>query len=334
MSTTQIPADENLHYRPLRGRRGTTRALVAIVGPCAGRRFLFHDRLEIGRWSPGDDAPEGTIWVRNPTVSRRHCVLTQDEGGRCWVRDVSRNGTHIDHHRLVPGAEVELTERQVLSVADGVSFRLAPREAPLGAGARISRPTVPVRAGIQVTVLAGDIRGYTSMVRECPGEELQESVNALFRALERTVSEMDGTVKEYPGDAILAYWEDAACESCAVRACQAALVLEQTARELAEDPSIWRLAERPLQMDWALATGEVLVDSLGGGHPVGLSVVGGAVVLATRLEKLAGEHTGSVLACGCTRERAAAAFLFRELGPMTVAGFDRPQPIFVLEGPR
>jgi class 3 adenylate cyclase len=335
MKTVDVGSREPLLYVPLREGRAPSRALIAMLGPCEGRRFAFRNQVEIGRWAPGPTVPKGTIWVANPTVSRRHCVVTQDDEGRCWVRDVSRNGTHIDHHRLMPGAEVELKPGQVLHVADGVAFRLAvPEEDRTTGPARRSGGTLAVRDKLRVTVLTGDIRRYTVLVREAPTNELQQSVRALFRELEAHVTDLDGTVKEYPGDAILAYWEDAASESCAVRACRAALALDQAAERLARERTVWRLPDRPLQMDWALATGEVLVDSLGGGHPVGLSVVGSAVVLAARLEKLAGEKTAPLLACACTKALAEGAFLFRDLGPMAVTGFEHPQAVFALEGPR
>ena len=36
---------------------------------------------------------------------------------------------------------------------------------------------------------------------------VERSVNALFQLLYREVTALDGTLKEYPGDAILAFWE-------------------------------------------------------------------------------------------------------------------------------
>jgi adenylate cyclase len=314
---------------------GPERVLVALWKAAAGRRVVFHDQLEIGRLRPGVATPPGWLQVSDPTVSARHCVIIQDSEGRCFVRDTSRNGTRIDHHRLVPGAEVELRGGQVLAIAPGVEFRLEPLEGALAPGTGTGpRGTIGAPTETLVTVLVGDIRGYTALVGEAPADRLQRSVNALFRELEQRVTRLDGTVKEYPGDAILAYWESVGSESCAERACRAALDLGRAARRLAVDRRVWRLADWPLRMDWALATGGVVIESLGGAHPVGLSVVGAPIVLASRLEKLAGDDTGAILACGRTRELAGGAFHFRDLGPSLVEGFAVPQAIFALESRR
>jgi len=88
------------------------------------------------------------------------------------------------------------------------------------------------------------------------------------------------------------------------------------------------------RMDWALATGPVHIGSLGGAHPVGLSMVGEAVVRAYRLEKLADEATGGIVADAATRERAGAGFAFRHLGPRRLEGFDRDEEVFALVRPR
>jgi class 3 adenylate cyclase len=132
----------------------------------------------------------------------------------------------------------------------------------------------------------------------------------------------------------------------AVSACRAALALDRVTRKLAADPAVWALPDQPLRMDWALATGDVSIDSFGGDTPVGLSMVGEPVVLACRLEKFATDQSGPILACPRTRdmvlratrepEPAAAsgpALVFEDLGAMQAKGFDRPDHVFALRVP-
>jgi adenylate cyclase len=183
-----------------------------------------------------------------------------------------------------------------------------------------------------VTVLVGDIRDYTVLVQEAPTAQLQASVSRLFARLEREVARGGGTVKEHQGDALFAFWEEG-LEPRATSACRAALALHRAAQALAADRSVWSLEDFPLTMDWALATGPVIIHSFGGNRPTGLSVIGEPVVLAFRLEKLVTNETGPIVACAETRNEAGGAFVFDSLGPRQAKGFEMPVEVFALRGP-
>jgi class 3 adenylate cyclase len=274
----------------------------------------------------------GQLLVADPTVSRRHCVLRQTPDGRCFLQDVSRNGTRVDGRRVVPNVEVEVRSGQVIAIGSAVKFSV---EGAAGTAPR--RPEVPTDSTVGLpgaciaTVLVGDIRDYTVLVRRAPSVELQQSVSRVFERLSAAVSELGGTVKEYQGDAILAFWEGNLAGGQAVAACQAALALDRLVRELAANPAVWQLRDFPLRLDWALATGPVMVDSFGGDRPTGLSLIGEPVVLAFRLEKFATDETGPIVVCRATQAMAGNRFRFRNLGKMTAKGFDQPDEVFALD---
>jgi adenylate cyclase len=173
---------------------------------------------------------------------------------------------------------------------------------------------------------------YTGLVQRAGAGALQQSLNRIFGLLREEIAARGGTVKEYQGDAILAFWEADADGGHVTRACAAALALDAVARRAARDPDIWSLGEEPLHMDWALATGPVTLDTFGAESPLGLSMVGEPVVLAFRLEKLAAGDTGTVLACPATRAEAGAGFRFRDLGQHLPPGYRKPIRVFTLEG--
>lgn len=308
--------------------------LVADESGGTPLRFPFHARIEIGRYKEGWTPAPGVLRVDDPTVSSRHCIITQSLDGRCFIRDVSRNGTRVDGRRLVPNVESELRVGQTVSVGRGHTLRLD-GEGPAPRVRRTSRVNVgtlaePTQA--EVTVLVGDIRDYTLLVQVASPQELQESVDRLFQALEEAVEAHGGTVKEYPGDAIYAFWENGWSESSAIRACRAALALRDLAGLLAREATVWRVPQFPLRMKWALATGPVILHSVGGAHPTGLMMLGEAPVRAFRIEKLADDDTGPIVTCPKTRELAAAAFDFRDLGERTLKGFEAPEHVFGLVG--
>jgi class 3 adenylate cyclase len=308
------------------------RYLIDRVGSPEEQRYGFRDRIEIGRAQPQVSGAAALLLMEDPTVSRRHCVITRGRDGRVYVRDLSRNGTRVDGRRLVPNVEFELKPGQTVSVGRGHSFVFleeAERETddkPSGVA------TFAVRAATPATVLVGDIRDYTVLVREVDTESVQRSVSRIFELLGHEVERLGGTVKEYPGDALFAFWESESLSGAAVPACRAALELHGRACELARDPAVWRISDRVLHMDWALATGMVAVESFGGAHPTGLSMVGEPVVLAFRLEKHASDETGPIVACPQTARVAGSQFQFRSLGQFHAKGFDSPDTVYALVG--
>jgi class 3 adenylate cyclase len=305
------------------------RYLESVPGsPVPQRRYPLFDQLEIGRYEDDRPATVGLLLVRDQAVSWRHCIITQTPEGRCFVRDLSRNGTRIDGRRLIPNRETEIGVGQTLDLGGGLQFVLGGESTPATGPTPTPRKRTDLAPQLSLaTVLVGDIRDYTVMVRKADGAELQQSVNRVFEHLTAAVGELGGTIKEFPGDAILAFWEGTMRGEQAVAACYAAIVLDGIAKRIATDASIW--------------TGDVSIDSFGGDTPIGLSMVGEPIVLASRLEKFATDETGSILVCRMTRQLVAkgARFAeddplgFRDLGPMHAKGFDYPDHVFSLLTP-
>ena len=308
---------------------------LAPMPEIANVLYPFHGRLEIGR-DDGKRAEEpGLLLVPDPTISKLHCVVTQRGDGRCFVRDVSRNGTRLDGRRLVPNVETEWQPGEVLAIAGGRAFvLLGAREAAASLSGASDDSTIPAPSKQFVTVVVGDIRDYTGLVRRALSDDVQRAVSGVFERLSAEVSRRGGTVKEFQGDAIVAFWEGDGQGSQVGVACRAALALDALAGRRAADPAVWPVRSHPLRMDWALSTGLVLIDSFGKNAPAGLAMMGEAIVKAFRIEKFADEATGPIVACAATREFAGDAFGFRDLGERLAKGFERPDRVFALEGAR
>ena len=303
-------------------------------------RFRFFERLEIGRNESGREPDAGQLLVHGAHISWRHCAITRTKDGRCYVRDLSRNGTRLNGRRLLPNVESEFRVGETLDLGSGLEFTLDGESAASATPKPAGRTSVEPQLTL-ATVVMGDIRDYTVLVRTAPSSELQQSVSRVFERLTSAVQELGGTVKEYPGDAIFAFWEGRVRGASAVAACRAVLTLDRLARQIAADPSVWSLTEYPLKMDWALATGPVVIDSFGGDTPMGLSMVGEPVVLACRLEKFANDQVGRIVACPATRQMVEAVLkakggeplLFTDLGLMHAKGFESPDHVFALQPP-
>ena len=304
--------------------------------PEGARLFPFHERIEIGRWSKDREGSNGTVLIRDATVSSLHCTVVRRHGGGYFACDLSRNGTWLDGRRLVPNVPVPIQSGQMLSVGHGNHLVLKAED---GAGLLTRRGSRGGGTALEtnetmVTILVGDIRHYTNLVRETDASLLQCAVSAVFETLEAEVARHGGSVKEYQGDAIFAFWEDRASVDCVRAACRAALDLDGAARRAGADPAIWNVPTRPLRLDWALATGPVTIRAHGGRTAMGLTMIGPAVPLAFRIEKLANDETGSILACEETWRRAREVFEFRDLGRREAKGFEELPRVFSLSGER
>ncbi|MGD8439169.1 MAG: adenylate/guanylate cyclase domain-containing protein [Holophagae bacterium] len=319
-------------YAPLPSGHGALRRLVEVGG--TGASYEFSDRIEIGRYRHGETRP-GRLLVNDPTVSSRHCVVVQEPDGRCFVRDTSRNGTRLDGRRLSPNSRTVFGVGQVLSVGRHLRLRLeAAATEPTGRDQPVPSDTLGVSDATTVTNLVGDIRNFTTLVQQAPPAVLQASVSRVFSRLEQEVIELGGTLKEFQGDALFAFWERRSTQNHAVDACRAVLRLRRLTEQLAGDPEVWSVDGFPLEMDFALTTGLVSISGYGGQNILGLSVVGESVVLAFRIEKLAGDDTAPIVVCPDTQMMADQHFVFRDLGLQAAKGFDEPQRVFALIGER
>jgi len=303
--------------------------LVAEGGSGPEGVFLFFNRLEIGRFHEKRRLP-GFLLINDRTVSSRHCVITQEQDGRCFVRDTSRNGTRVDGRRLTPNLQTEFELGQVLSIGRTVQLRLDGRPPEVFAAEGVDTATQGIAASTLVTVLVGDIRNYTTLVRMAESAELQDSVNRIFTGLEAEVQAYGGTIKEFQGDALFAFWEQESNGCHATQACRAALHLNKTVSKLGANPSVWNVSGFPLHMDFALATGLVTISGYGNDGALSLSMVGESVVLAFRIEKFANNSTGPIIVCPNTRKIADKGFEFKDLGKHQAKGFDEEHNLFAL----
>jgi class 3 adenylate cyclase len=317
-------------YRAPPATGQASKMLVVVDGHSKGVSFTFFNHIEIGRYKEGREAP-GLLLVRDQTVSSRHCVITQDPDGRCFVRDTSRNGTRLNGRRLSPNLKTELKIGQILSIGKGLELRLeGDAPTPVSVELEPTDGTIGVSDSVPVTVLVGDIRDFTGLVQHAASSEVQDSVGRVFEQLERAVVKLGGTVKEFQGDAIFAFWEAGSTKNHAVDACRAALVLDRLVEEMADDRSIWQIKGFPLHMDWALATGLVTISGHGSEGALGLSMIGETVVLAFRIEKFADESTGPIITCPITKKMASEAFEFKDVGSKKAKGFENSHKLFSL----
>jgi tetratricopeptide (TPR) repeat protein len=143
------------------------------------------------------------------------------------------------------------------------------------------------------------------------------------------VDRYEGTVNQVMGDGIQAlFGAPIAFEDHAVRACFAALKMQELIKKYAEE--VRRTKGLPLLIRVGLNSGEVVVRSMGSELHMNYSAHGQAVHLAARMEQMA--TPGTILMSSQTLHFAEGYVLTRSLGPMFVKGLTTPVLSYELLG--
>jgi adenylate cyclase len=202
----------------------------------------------------------------------------------------------------------------------------------------IDRPMLAAEGERRVmTVLFCDVRGFTSTSEGMTPQGLVKVMNRYFSTMSATIRDHDGIIDKYIGDAIMAYWGPPFTDHAAQArlASQAALkMLELVPQLRTELPELLGVRSLPNSFDLriGIATGEVLVGSIGSELMMNYTVMGDTVNLASRLEGANKEYGGRILVSEATIASASDAVEAREIDRVAVLGQNRSQAVFEIMG--
>jgi class 3 adenylate cyclase len=174
----------------------------------------------------------------------------------------------------------------------------------------------------QVTVLFADVVHSMDIAAAVGAERLREIMAELADCCAAVVQRYGSTVAQWTGDGIMAvFGAPVALEDHAVRACLAALGLQEEATRLAVD-----VGERDgidLRLRVGLNSGEVIAGGFGSG-PFGYATVGEQVGMAQRMESVA--PPGGVMLSASTARLVEGAASLGELELVRIKGAEEPVP--------
>jgi class 3 adenylate cyclase len=184
-----------------------------------------------------------------------------------------------------------------------------------------------------MTVLFCDVKGFTGTSEGMTPQGLVKVMNRYFSTMSAPIRAHQGIIDKYIGDAIMAYWgppfaDDAAqAKLASLAALEMLALVPQLQAELPELLGI-RTLPKTFDLRIGIATGEVLVGSIGSELMMSYTVMGDTVNLASRLEGANKEYGGRILVSAATIAGASDAVEAREIDRLVTLGHSQPQAVY------
>ncbi|HEX8435300.1 adenylate/guanylate cyclase domain-containing protein, partial [Archangium sp.] len=170
-----------------------------------------------------------------------------------------------------------------------------------------------------VTVLFGDLCGFTALSERMDPEDVSELMNRLWERVDAAIVRHGGRIDKHIGDAVMALWgAEGSHEDDAEQAIHAALDIQAQLDSFLAGPP------EGLHMRIGVHTGPALLGVVG---TLGeLTVMGDTVNTASRLEQAAPE--GGILISQGTWRHVSGAFEAEPLPPLRLKGKQEPLQVY------
>ena len=179
----------------------------------------------------------------------------------------------------------------------------------------------------QVTVLFADLKGSMELLADRDPEEARKLLDPVLEHMMEAVHRYEGTVNQVMGDGIMAlFGAPLAHEDHAVRACYAALRMQESVKKYAED--VRRSYAAVVKIRVGLNSGEVVVRAIGSDLHMDYTAVGQTTHLAARMEQLA--DPGTILLAPATLPLVEGYVEVKGRGAVPVKGLAEPVQVYEL----
>ena len=240
-------------------------------------------------------------------------------GGRGALVAATRRAGGFDDGDLAKFGALALVLSPLLEVLRGQDVARAvaeayigPRSGPRVLAGRIQRGDVE---RIEAAIWFSDLQGWSRLANTLPPEEAVALANAYFEIVDAAILAAGGEVLKLIGDAVLAIFTGPPQEAC--RAALGAAAAAQA--EAAAKAVTFRFG---IGLNW----GEVVMGNVGSPTRLDFTVMGQAVNLAARIEKLTRKLDRPVVCSAALAEVSGLAL--DDLGRHPVAGWDEPVAIY------
>ena len=188
------------------------------------------------------------------------------------------------------------------------------------------------------TVFFSDIKGFSSLGELLTATTLVKLLNTYFAEMTTLIHARNGIIDKLVGDGLMAFWTApfSRGESHATDACLAALEQQQAVKKLRERLSDVLGLRRDLpefSVRMGLATGDLVVGTIGAPDARSFTVIGDTVNLASRLEGANKAYETRILVDEGTFQLAQNDVEGREIDFLTVVGKAEPVRVYEIMAP-
>ena len=181
----------------------------------------------------------------------------------------------------------------------------------------------------QVTVLFADLKGSMELLADRDPEDARKILDPVLECMIDAVHRYEGTVNQVMGDGVMAlFGAPLAHEDHAVRACYAALRMQETVKKLADE--MRRSHAAVVKIRVGLHSGEVVVRAIGSDLHMDYTAVGQTTHLAARMEQLA--DPGAIVISPETLALVEGYIEAKSLGAVPVKGLAEPVETYEVTG--
>ena len=294
-------------------------------------RLEVVDRVFIGRTCKGVTDSKRII-VNHPDVSRDHAEIILS-GSRLQLTDRSKNGTWVHDVRVAPGSTKILGDGDVVRVGDTLIYVIYSQVTSFDEDDGCSIPRTRIRREqLIVTHLVADVRGFTSVSQLVESEQVYEFIKEIFDTFSIIVHDNRGTIKDYAGDAVYAFWEHGPgiSQEQAELACRTAVKQAKALNQLRAKWCFTNPAAESLMLGWGITTGEVTMSHYGS-RASDMALVGDSTNLAFRLSNMAHkEFAKEIIICSATADLVQEKLVLDDLGLVSVRGRSRQEHIYAI----
>lgn len=294
-------------------------------------RLVLIDKIFLGRVCRGIEQDK-CILVDNPLVSRDHAVIRLTRNGM-EITDMSKNGTWVNGVRMAPGASRRLEDGDLITLG-GMTIRMAyPHPTSRSVEEHWMEQTAISPAMVTVTSLVADVRGFSALSQQADSAVVYTFMKEIFSQFSAIVNEYRGTIKDYVGDAVFAFWEHPGQGSPdqALAACQAAMGQLQRVPDIHRRLTGHGVAVPAPLLGWGLTTGQVTLSHYGA-RSADLALVGDCINLAFRLSSMANKTLpGPIVMCRQTACLVTDKLPLADLGNQEIRGRSGLEHVFGIQ---
>lgn len=167
-----------------------------------------------------------------------------------------------------------------------------------------------------------DVRGFTGFSQQADSALVYTFIKTLFDHFTAIVESHQGTLKDYIGDAVFAFWEHPPGGSAkqALSACRAAIDQARRVPEIHHNLQREGVSIDPPRVGWGLTSGPITISHYGS-RAADLALVGDSVNLAFRLSSMASKSLpAQIVMCAQTASLVNGALPLVDLGSRAIRG--------------